>query len=167
MNRRRRPPVAEEGNGDVGGDAGLPEGRGSMGKKEGVEAEPLSASARLGVAGGHGYGDDDGELRSVVCARGKQRREWGPGGERGGAGGEGGSVASRGSRGGCHGEAGGGGLRVRACVRCPSSWQRRKRTRRRRRWAGPARWGSWAGWWAARVRPGRLYSFYFFLSVLF
>ena len=36
---------------------------------------------------------------------------------------EGSSVASRGSRGGCHGEAGGGGLRVRACVRCPSSWQ--------------------------------------------
>ena len=29
-------------------------------------------------------------------------------------------------------------------------------------WAGPARGGgSWAGWWAARVRPGRLYSFYF------
>ena len=29
--------------------------------------------------------------------------------------------------------------------------------------------GNWAGWWAARVRPGRLYSFYyyFFLSVLF
>ena len=38
------------------------------------------------MAGGHGYGDDGGELRSVVCARGKQRREWGPGGERGGAG---------------------------------------------------------------------------------
>ena len=35
-----------------------------------------------------------------------------------------------------------------------------------RRWAGPARWGSWAGWWAARVRPGRLYSF-FFCSVSF
>ena len=52
-NRRRRSPVAEEGNGDVGGDAGLPEGRGSVGRKEGVEAEPLSASARLGVAGGH------------------------------------------------------------------------------------------------------------------
>ena len=32
----------------MGGDAGLPEGRGSVGKKEGVEAEPLSASARLG-----------------------------------------------------------------------------------------------------------------------
>ena len=44
------------------------------------------ASVRLGVASGHGYSDDGGELRSVVCARGKQRREWGPGGERGGAG---------------------------------------------------------------------------------
>ena len=41
---------------------------------------------RLGVDGGHGYGDDGGELRSVVCVREKQRREWGPGGERGGAG---------------------------------------------------------------------------------
>ena len=30
-------------------------------------------------------------------------------------------------------------------------------------WA--ARWGSWAGWWAARVRPGRLCSFLFFCSV--
>ena len=52
------------------------------------------------MAGGHGYGDDGGELRSVLCARWKQRREWGPGGERGGAGGEGVSVASRGGRGG-------------------------------------------------------------------
>ena len=25
--------------------------------------------------------------------------------------------------------------------------------------------GSWAGWWAARVRPGRLHSFYFFSSL--
>ena len=48
------------------------------------------------MAGGHGYGDDDSELRSVVCARGKQRREWGPGGERRGAGGEGECVASPG-----------------------------------------------------------------------
>ena len=45
------------------------------------------------MAGGHGYGDDGGELRSVVCVRGKQRREWGPGGERRGAGGEGECVA--------------------------------------------------------------------------
>ena len=59
-----------------------------MEEEEGVKAEPLGASARLGVAGGHGYGDDDGELRSVVCARGEQRRGWGPGGERRGAGGE-------------------------------------------------------------------------------
>ena len=49
---------------------------------EGGPAELPGASVRLGVAGGHGYGDDGGELRSVVCARGKQRREWGPG-ERG------------------------------------------------------------------------------------
>ena len=34
-------------------------------------------------------------------------------------------------------------------------------------WAGQGG-GNWAGWWAARVRPGRLHSFYlFFLSVLF
>ena len=79
-----------------------------MGRKEGVEAELLGASARLGVAGGHGYGDDDGELRSVVCAGGKQRRERGPGEERGGAGGEGGSVASRGRLGNASVEAGGG-----------------------------------------------------------
>ena len=32
---RRRVPVAEEGNGDVGGDAGLPETRGSVGRKRG------------------------------------------------------------------------------------------------------------------------------------
>ena len=78
-----------------------------MGRKEGVEAEPLSASARLGVAGGHGYGDDDGELRSVVCTRGEQRRGWGPGGERRGAGGEGECVALAGASG-QRWEAGGG-----------------------------------------------------------
>ena len=61
-----------EDDGD-GGDAGLPEGRGSVGRKEGVEAEPLSASARLGVAGGHGYGDDDGELRSVAGGETEER----------------------------------------------------------------------------------------------
>ena len=52
-----------------------------MEEEEGVKAEPLGASAGLGVAGGHGYSDDDSELRSVVCARGEQRRGWGPGGE--------------------------------------------------------------------------------------
>ena len=67
------------------------------GEEEGVEAELLGASARLGVAGGHGYGDDDGELRSVVCAGGKQRRERGPGEKRGGAGGEGECVAPSGA----------------------------------------------------------------------
>ena len=50
-----------------------------------------------GRAGGHGYGDDDGELRSVVCAGGKQRKERGPGEERGGAGGEGECVAPSGA----------------------------------------------------------------------
>ena len=46
------------------------------------------------MAGGHGYGDDDGELRSVVCAGGKQRRERGPGEEREGWTAPGGCVAS-------------------------------------------------------------------------
>ena len=41
-------------NGDGDGVAGLPEGRGSVGRKEGVEAELLGASARLGVHGGCG-----------------------------------------------------------------------------------------------------------------
>ena len=68
-------------------------------EEEEVEAEPLSASARLGVAGGHGYGDDDGELRSVVCARGEQRRGWGPGGERRGAGARGSAWHSQARRG--------------------------------------------------------------------
>ena len=49
------------------------------------------------MAGGHGYGDDDGELHSVVCAGGKQRRERGPGEERGGAGGKGECVAPSGA----------------------------------------------------------------------
>ena len=46
------------------------------------------------MAGGHGYGDDGGELRSVVCAGGKQRRERGPGEEREGWTAPGGCVAS-------------------------------------------------------------------------
>ena len=49
------------------------------------------------MAGDGCYGDDDGELRSVVCAGGKQRRERGPGEERGGAGGEGECVAPSGA----------------------------------------------------------------------
>ena len=60
-------------------------------------AELLGAAAGRGVAGGHGYGDDDGELCSVVRARGEQRRGWGPGGERRGAGGEGECVAPSGA----------------------------------------------------------------------
>ena len=90
----------------------------------------------------------DGDSR---VARGRESGE----GERGSRereeveGVEGVSVASRGSRGGCHGEAGGGGLRVRACVRCPSSWQRRKKTRGEEEvgWAGSSGLGCW---WATR-----------------
>ena len=86
------------------------------GEEEGVEAELLGASARLGVVGGHGYGDDDGELRSVVCARGKQRSEGegGPESEGEVRGGSGRRVASPGveeggnQAGGGQGEAGGG-----------------------------------------------------------
>ena len=116
---------------------------------EGGPAELPGASVRLGVAGGHGYGDDGGELRSVVCARGKQRREWGPGGERGGAGGEGGSVASRGSRGGCHGEAGGG--RSSSGARHASPLP----TGRGRRGQGGGKEGGWAGWGAAQGGLGQ------------
>ena len=40
--------MAEEGNGDVGGDAGLPEGRGSVGRKRGSRR---SSQAQRGVEG--------------------------------------------------------------------------------------------------------------------
>ena len=56
--------------------------------------------------------DGGDELRSVVRARGEQRRGWGPGGERGGAGGEGECVASPGVEEG--GNQAGGGARRRA-----------------------------------------------------
>ena len=70
-------------------------GLGIGGEEEGVEAELWEASGRLGVTGGHGYDDDDGELRSVVCARGKQRSEGegGPESEGEVRGGQGGGVA--------------------------------------------------------------------------
>ena len=101
------------------------------------------------MAGGHGYGDDDGELRSVVCARGKQRSEGEEGPESEGEmrGGSGRRVASPGVEEGGNQAGGGQGgkqevaeaSRARATPRlCSSSWQRRKRTRGRR-WAGPAR----------------------------
>ena len=108
-----------------------------------------STSEREGGGRGHGYGERRSQVRSVTRGRENRGGGGGPERERGGAGGEGGSVASRGSRGGCHGEAGGGGLRVRACVRCPSSWQRRKKTRGEEEvgWAGSSGLGCW---WATR-----------------
>ena len=61
-NRRRWPPVAEEGNGDVGGDAGLPETRGAVGRKRGSrrslwasrgsEGWPVTAAMANGGDGG-------------------------------------------------------------------------------------------------------------------
>ena len=51
-------------NGDGGGVAGLPEGRGSVGRKEGVEAELVGVSERLGVAGGH----ERARRRRRVCS---------------------------------------------------------------------------------------------------
>ena len=84
------------------------------------------------MAGGHGYGDDGGELRSVVCAGGKQRRERGPGEEREGWTAPGGCVASprmdRLEGGGLQREAGGG-RRRRAPRLASAYWQRKKRTR--------------------------------------
>ena len=87
----------------------------------------------------------------------------------------GGRVASPGSSGGKQGgrrwpKQGGGGRGAwpRAPGACPSSCPGRKTTGKALvGWAGQG--GNWAGWWAARVRPGRLYSFYYyyFLSVLF
>ena len=62
--------MAEEGNGDVGGDAGLPEGRGSVGRKRGsrrssqaqrgVEGETVAAALRW---------------RGCGCARASEREE--------------------------------------------------------------------------------------------
>ena len=89
-----------------------------------------STSERGGGGRGHGYGDDGGELRSVVCARGEQRRGWGPGGEDEGEGereGPGGCVAmpgeSRAKR-----QVGGGRRWPCACWRAmgtrpPAHWQ--------------------------------------------
>ena len=77
-----------------------------------VEADPLGTSGGSEEHGGYG---ERRRRRQAPLGRvqgGKQRREWGPGEERGGAGGEGVSVASRGGRGGSRrwlgGEAGGG-----------------------------------------------------------
>ena len=53
----------------------------------------VGRSVRRGEAVAMVNGDGGDELRSVVCARGEQRRGWGPGGERRGAGGEGECVA--------------------------------------------------------------------------
>ena len=121
------------------------------GEEEGVEAELLGASARLGVAGGHGYGDDDGELRSVAGGE-TEERGGGRSRERGRSErGSGRRVASPGvEEGGNQAGGGQGGSRRwprplgRAPRLCSSSWQRRKKTRGRR-WAGPARWAGQLG----------------------
>ena len=93
-------------------------------------------------------GDDDGELRSVVCAGGKQRREWGPGEERRGAGGEGECVASPGVEEGGN-QAGGGQARWRCSP--PSCFVR---------WHGKKTGMPPGGWaaqcWAAGGLPGKL-----------
>ena len=115
------------------------------------------------MAGGHGYGDDGGELRSVVCAGGKQRRERGPGEERGGAGGEGECVAPSGASSG---------------EQVSRRWPERARARRAhallptgRRLKTVATGVGWAAqcWTSTGAGPalvgctGKLCSFYFFL----
>ena len=101
-------------------------------------------------AAGHDHGTRGGRwswLRRAALSgafgderEGEQRRRRGSREREAVEGVEGVSVASRGSRGGCHGEAGGGGLRVRACVRCPSSWQGGRRQGWLRWWAGLLQW---------------------------
>ena len=107
---------------------------------------------------------------ALGCVREKeQRRRWGRGSEREGSRGRGGAeekargvVVSRRCRraGWWRGELG----RVRRVPPLPTG-ARRKATGRRR-WAGPHSAGPAQElgrlWWAARVRPGRLCSFYFF-----
>ena len=128
------------------------------GEVEDVVTELSSTLDGRGRAGGHGYGDEDGELRSVVCAGGKQRRERGPGEEREGWTAPGGCVASprmdRLEGGGLQREAGGG--RHRRAPRLASARPpgRGGRGQRRRRWAGPAG-GTGPALVAARVRPGK------------
>ena len=128
------------------------------GEVEDVVTELSSTLDGRGRAGGHGYGDEDGELRSVVCAGGKQRRERGPGEEREGWTAPGGCVASprmdRLEGGGLQREAGGG--RRRRAPRLASARPpgRGGRGQRRRRWAGPAG-GTGPALVAARVRPGK------------
>ena len=92
-------------------------------------------------------GDGGDELRSVVRARGEQRRGWGPGGERRGAGGEGECVALAGASG-RRWEAGGGRGAWPHAGRVPVLLAGRKTTGEER-WAGRPVLGRqmvWAGW---------------------
>ena len=161
-------------NGDGGGVAGLPEGRGSVGRKEGVEAELVGVSERLGVASGH----ERARRRRRVCS--VAARERARGGEELGerVRGLGGCVASRtgsratrGSRRWLGGkqevaEAASASATPRLCS---SSWQRRKRTKEEEvGWAG---WATGVGPGGALGGlqvggPGRLLLF-FYISVLF
>ena len=148
------------------------------GEVEDVVTELSSTLDGRGRAGGHGYGDEDGELRSVVCAGGKQRRERGPGEEREGWTAPGGCVASprmdRLEGGGLQREAGGG--RRRRAPRLASARPpgRGGRGQRRRRWAGPAG-GTGPALVAARVRPGKwprwplpfYFALFYFLIIVF
>ena len=133
------------------------------GKEEGVEAELLGASARLGVAGGHGYGDDDGELRSVAGGE-TEERGGGRSRERGR------SERGSGLRGVAGGTREGGGSqagrrwppRPRACEHAAAPTGKRKTI------GGSSGGGLGRFWWAARVRPGKSsLSLLFFSSVLF
>ena len=141
------------------------------GEVEDVVTELSSTLDGRGRAGGHGYGDEDGELRSVVCAGGKQRRERGPGEEREGWTAPGGCVASprmdRLEGGGLQREAGGG--RRRRAPRLASARPpgRGGRGQRRRRWAGLREKLGQAGKQVSG--PGGLSPlfFYFVLSFLF
>ena len=140
------------------------------GEEGGVEGELLGASARLGVAGGHG----EARRRRRVCS--VAARERARGGEELGerVRGLGGCVASRtgsratrGSRRWLGGkqevaEAASASATPRLCS---SSWQRRKRTKEEEvGWAG---WGNWAGSGGCAGKARYACSFYFFLFCLF
>ena len=118
-----------------------------MRRKEGVEAELVGVSERLGVAGGH---ERARRWRRVcsVAARESQRRRGArgeserPGGVRGVADGVQGDERKQEVARGKQEVAGAASARATPRL-CSSSWQRRKRTREEEvGWAG---WGSWAG----------------------
>ena len=150
--------MADEGNGGACDVQGLPASDGSVRRKRGTRRSPWACrrGEAVAVAAANGVGGD--ELRSVVCAGGKQRRERGPGEEREGWTAPGGCVASprmdRLEGGGLQREAGGG--RRRRAPRLASARPpgRGGRGQGRRRWAGPAG-GTGPALVAARVRPGK------------